>query len=353
MLIDKILYYVKIIAIIQVVVIVLSLFILYLTKIILYFRNKKLIKTQLKIEQLLPALVRDQVELTPNAATFLRCWIFLVLKTLHRYEQNTDTRLAFNKLLVMLKADVLLPVAAKLSESRRWFKRYTATLCYIYAFNEQCEKQVLKLIFDNILMVSINAAMIAVRYSNEKLINAMIDVFSDRRRIQQVICAEIIMQENNDISAILFARLVTEQDVYKKVFCYRLLLEVPSKDIMYPDVQQDLENKNIDLKIAALRYLAQLQTEFKAKLIQSLALDADWEVRAVVARLMGDFIDTKNVELLELMLTDKNFVVRVNAANSLLQEGDKGIAALLSQTPNRDKYAYEAAQQVLLAAKII
>ena len=114
----------------------------------------------------------------------------------------------------------------------------------------------------------------------------------------------------------------------------------------------DLEIDSIDLKISILNYLAHTVDETKNEKIYFLASDSHWEVRAVAARALQNVAEEKSYFILKNMLSDLQWWVRVNAANSLLKKGEKGIEILKKQSRHTDKYAYETAQTILSQAKI-
>ena len=165
--------------------------------------------------------------------------------------------------------------------------------------------------------------------------------------MQQSVYADLISKNNSNISEIIEKRLEEEQNLYVKIYCYRLLFQLPAQNTIIPEVKEDIKENSKDLKIAILNYIGRIHDAEKNEIVYAATHDKDWEVKAVAARLLGSIHSEKSLELLEPMLDDLQWWVRINAAQSLSQQGQNGIAILESQSPERSKFAYETAVKVL------
>ncbi len=346
---DKILELAKVVTVIQVLIITSFILLMYLTRYFFQYRGQKNAGETEEISNLFNTNFDQQQIFSPEAAKQLQKSIQQVLFVLTAFEKKhsgSDYIGAFNAQLSNL---VLKPAARKWFDSWRWLERYSAARCYTYGFDAEDEKKLLHLINDKSLLVSINAATVAVNYSNPTLINEMITVYSEARRIRQSSFAEIIANGHPDIASIIVERLQKESNLYVKLFCYRLLCRLPVSEVV-ACVETDIKIDAVDLKIAVLEYLVHCGEKANKELIYPLANDANWQVRAAVAKALGRVDDKKKcISLLAILLSDSEWWVRINAANSLSQLGESGIEILKNQSPTRDKFAYEIAQVVLMA----
>lgn len=346
---DKILEIIKIIAILQGIVIASFIALMYLAKLVVYFKEKKNIKKRKQIHTLFEEHFKKHEPLSLKNVNIFKHSIqnvLIVLKDFDTEHQGSDYLELFKS---QLSASVFKPVARKLTESRHWFKRYTATLCYLHGFDDIDEPKLIKLLDDSTLLVAINAGMCVLKYNNSPLINAMITSFAASRRLQQSAFAEIFVrnEKKHDISEIVLKRLETESDVYVKIFCYRLLTRLPQASIS-PSARRDLHIASTDLRIAVIEYISHTDDIEKVSLIYSLVDNPDWEIRASIAKALGNIKDDVSTQKLSVFLNDSKQWVRINAAKSLSQHGEPGMKILRTLSPENDKFAYETAKSLLM-----
>ena len=101
-----------------------------------------------------------------------------------------------------------------------------------------------------------------------------------------------------------------------------------------------------EMKIACIRALEKLGDSDMYDIIVTALLDEDWRVRAVAAK-NAEVCADKVVEALKLALRDKNYFVRINAAQALSKTGEKGIAVLTGLTMSDDNFARDMAHYML------
>lgn len=346
---DKVIYIVKFVSIFQVTLIVIFIALLYLTKIFVVSIEKRKKETRDEIVNKLNWHFNNSVSVasSPKTMKLLKKSIEDVLFFLSELEKNKKESEHLRHFLEELSELVLKPSARTLSRSRKWLNRYVATLCFSYGFDEKDKLMILQLINDDIVLVSVNAAKIAVKFRNSFLINAMISYFSQGRRLQQSAYVELISKDNHNISSIIEDRLQEEKDLYVKIYCYRLLNKLPLSNNIIDKVKEDLEINSIDLKIAILNYISKIDDELKNDLLYTHAQAPHWEVKAVVAKLLDKVDSKKSLGLLDNMLKDSEWWVRINAAHTLGKKGKEGIEILKNQSPELDKFAYETATEVL------
>jgi len=343
----KLLFYVKWIIVLQLIMITLLVLTTYLVKIYINFKEKNRCRQFARMEASLTEIAKGKQELTADILKNAGKSISIVLAILSSLEGKFDT-FVWRKVKARLVEEVLLPKARKLTKSRNWFKRHQAAQCFSLGKSETDDNNIIQLINDPVLLVSLNAATIALKYhSSPALINAVIDRFSKNRRLQQSIFARILSNYGVEITPFIIQRLVVEADPYVKAFCYRLLTSLPVQEVIADTAYLDVDAGNLELEITVLNYLAYNKAERVEEILNKKLNSSEWQIRAVSAKCLGQLHSIKSVALLAEKLNDSAWWVRINAAQALVKLGDMGIEILKRQSPEVDAYAYEAALQVL------
>lgn len=342
---ETILHIVKIVAIIELILITLFVVLTLCAKLYFSSHKKKNSQNLKEIFELLHAHMINKEPISNEQAKKLRKSIPNVLIVLKRLGEKPNDY--FETLKKQLFTLVLKPSAVKWCKSYSGFKRNQAAMCYLYGLEPDDRHRINRLLNDSTLLISMNAGLSIVQFGDAEQINNVITTFSQGRRLQQALLAKMITQGPRDLSPIIIDRLRVEPDPYVKTFCYRLLCEFPQQTVA-PIAKEDFTIDVVDLKIAIIRYYMHCQNPEKNELIYELASDKHWEVRAVIAKSIGTIPGDKSIQLLAKLLCDTEWWVRLNAANALIEQGEKGIDVLNNQSPDKDKFAYETAQKVLI-----
>lgn len=335
------------IGILQFILIILCIIILYAIKIVLILNDKYLERKIQIIKPLLQKIDQSPEKITRSMITTLKNSLQQLLNLI----EDNDPLYHREKVIKVLTEHVFKPKARILATKRNWYKKYLAIACFNYGVDEQDEKYLINLVHDPILLVSLNAARVIFKFPSHRTLNALIDAFSRGRHLQQNSFVDIIAVKNSQLKKIkkyIIERIRNEPDQYIKAFCYRILTLLPSHDEANAWIQNDLQTNNIELKIAILYFLAKSNFHDFIQNISESANDQRWEVRAVASKLLGQMGDEQFLPLLENNLYDQEWWVRINAANALLNFGKKGVDVLESVTKERDRFAYETAQMVLI-----
>ncbi|MDR3503592.1 MAG: HEAT repeat domain-containing protein [Legionella sp.] len=342
---ETILHIVKIVAIIELILITLFVLLTFFAKCYFSWHKKKNSHNLKWIFELLHSHIVNKESFSITQAKKLRKSLPNVLIVMKRLEEKPNDY--FEQLKKQLFALVLKPVAVKWSSSYSGFKRNQAAMCYLYGLDPDDRNRIFRLLNDPTLLISMNAGLSIVQFGDAEQINNTITTFSQGRRLQQSLLAKMITRGPRDLSPIIIERLHTESNPYVKTFCYRLLCEFPQQTIA-PIAKKDFNIGVVDLKIAIIRYFLHCQESGKNELIYDLAMDTHWEVRAITAKSIGTIPGDKSIQLLAKLLCDPEWWVRVNAANALIEQGEKGLDVLHNQSPDKDRFAYETAQKVLI-----
>jgi len=349
---DGTLQLVKFIGFLQLAVVIVSIFLFYLLRAYLNMNDRYLNKKTEDIKQLLNLLIKDEIKLTSKLFQWFKKNVRELLKCMEQLEVSPSLLPRWIDIREQLSNNVLKPHARRLAKSSKGLNQYFAILCYEYGINDEDEPVLSELVQSDIAIVSLNTARVIFKYPSPKTMNALIDSLAQGRRIQQSLYTEVLLSEStrtNDIIAKTFTdRLISEPDPYIRIFCYRMLKLLPPPNKVIDAIKVDIISQNLDLKIASLEYLSRAQNKDSCDMLRQCLNDTAPEVRAVVAKLLGERNDKHSIPLLEEKLPDSGWWVRTNAAEALSKLGTKGILALQQQSPEVDKFAYETAQKVLI-----
>ncbi|MFI4956573.1 MAG: HEAT repeat domain-containing protein [Gammaproteobacteria bacterium] len=258
-----------------------------------------------------------------------------------------------------------------LYNSKNMLNRYTAAKLFLYHYEKTDADKVIRLIKDPAIFISVPAARVGFKFSCAQLINEAINVFYKFRRLQKSVLSSIAENAPESSRIIVIERLLMEEDAYVKCFCYAIMMHFPPAESLSEKltrivktlttqvlppfhiiqhlseaIPRDLDSNVLDLKLAALKYAGHNPGyyHFVPKYLNA----PEWQLRAAAAKIVGNMHDVSESDALASLLRDKEWWVRIRAAQSLVSLGRTGIQILKSQSPNIDKYAYEAANQALL-----
>lgn len=225
-------------------------------------------------------------------------------------------------------------------------RRYYALKCL--EFNSQCypEEIFISLIQDSTLLISVNAAMLAVKRPTQAIVDKIIEVFSKSRRVQENLFSQIVASMQPTICVYIIHKLDSIQEPYERAFCYLILQKLDNIKEIYQKAQDDLQSTVINLKISALKYCAKNDLISLDEICQYLN-DPIWQVRVATLQILAKRKEPRTIPLIAKRLRDTAWWVRLNAALSLKSFGAAGIQCLQLQQPETDRYAYEIAQYVL------
>lgn len=339
-------------AMIQLVIIILLILVFLLTRLIMLLKSKHRQKVIDKICKILTEINTDANVLTNKVVQYLNKYIFEFIICLDNSKLDTSNINNWQAAKKILNKEVLWKQAKILSNSSRWFNRYLATRCYELAENTAEQEIIIKLVHDKTVLIMLNSALLIINNATAKSINALIDAFSNERRLLQTTLVNILkgqsVKDDKGIVVIINKRLQNELDPYVRMFCYRILSTLKaSEQINYCVPENDLINTNVDLKIAALKYLAHSNYNKNKSILLSYLKDTNNDVRAAVIKALRRKKDLSLFSIFESMLKDPSWWVRINSAIALTELGEDGIIALKSQSIEKDKFAYETAQAAL------
>lgn len=338
--------FVKIIILGQITLIIFFIVMMYLTKMFFYFRNTRDSKRGNKIQSILYSQLDKQEPFSQSTIVLLRRGLRELLKVIPDVKNKGYPPAAYRSLINQLSDEVFKPKARRWAYSKMWQNRFDAVIAYHYGVDPQDEKQLLKLLHDPSILISINAAEIVVEHNLIKLINEMITKFSKYRYLEQSLILDQLLSWKSNISSIVLNRLDHDENINIRIFCYRILTLYPQPKII-SSIKLDLSTDSNDLKIAIIYYLIHCNDDKKNDLLYPLVNEQDSSVRAMLATALGSISTNKSIELLSLLLCDKAWKVSYNSACSLYEHGATGIEILKKQLISQNKLAHDMAFSVL------
>lgn len=341
-------YYVKWIGIVQVIVLLALILLSYALKLYYKYKITSLVKKISNFEKSLEILSLNPIQLSAHDLGFLGNHFQVLIDIIPKMDEKTN--LPFWKpLRERIIKEILLPQARKKVFSKYWKARFSALQCFDFRIEPDDINLLPPLIKDEVFIISLNAARIAIEHPTPNLINTIIDTYAQGRKLQQNTFGSIITKFANKegIIPVIFERLIGEKNVYVKAFCYRLLAQLQQQQELTPTLEEDLISPNRDLVIAVLLYLTHNADTKSIQIIRQHLSNNDWEIRTIAAKCIGILKDKDSIPQLDQLLKDSQWWVRHNAAKALANMGITGIDVLKAQRPDVDRFAYEISQYVL------
>lgn len=110
-----------------------------------------------------------------------------------------------------------------------------------------------------------------------------------------------------------------------------------------PVARQRLADADPEIRATAARVVGKLGDAQSVPALTKLLSDPEWYVRAAAAKAFDSMhVDEATTRALTRSLSDETWWVRVNAAHALAQQGNGGVEALLAAAEGQDAYSRDA-----------
>lgn len=339
--------FLKIVALVQIILVIGLLLWAYGLKIYAYYQHAQQQKTILKLNEAIKLGLKNPQNFTTQTLKINRRHLSLLIDVITQWDNQLTLKDQSWQTIRQDLLSITQPQLQWLATSTEWYERYLA--CLTLSLFEQCPEEsiLLKLIQDPIPLIAINAAKLALQSNSKALVNAVIDLFAEGRRVQQSFYTQIITGANPSIMPFINERLCHEKNPYILAFCYRALTALPPRTTRLETITRDSESNNIDLRLAVLSYRHHQHDSTLPAHLLALLQEKHWEIRARAAKLLGLQQNSNSAAFLEQSLCDPVWWVRLNAAEALYQLGEPGRLILQNQTPEKDRFAYDAAKLIL------
>lgn len=316
----------------------------YILKFYFLLKNIKKQRLKIKIDNYFKILLKENY----NTKKFSKRWhkIEILLPIIQKLNKTSNQN--WPELKDKLFHEVLLPQARKNAYSWFWLNRYMAIQVFVQKIETKDDGYVIKLVNDRVPIVALNAIPLAIKSNSEIAINIVIDKMAKERRLAQGIFLKEFKNSQATVVPIIEKRLKTEKDPYVRATCYKLLKSFPKKYKIIPkNIKKDINSKTLELSLNSIKYLNHLNKKDAEPILNVLLKSKTWQVRVAAIQTLADFKDKKYIHEIANSLEDPNWWVRFNSATALKQYGEPGLKVLKTRDPNKDLYAYEAAQHVL------
>jgi HEAT repeat protein len=115
-----------------------------------------------------------------------------------------------------------------------------------------------------------------------------------------------------------------------------------------PPLLMLIHHEDREVRLNAVRALASIGDSSVTKAISCLAEDPSWEVRSIMIKALGRLRASDHTEILLEALSDPEWWVRQNAAQALLELGEKGVGELRRAADHHvDAYGRDISRQIL------
>jgi hypothetical protein len=268
--------------------------------------------------------------------------LVIVMETFnHRFKESN-----WGELKNELAKLYLLPKARKLALSPFWIKRNLAARCFSLAPQHKDEPLIIKLIEDQNFLVRSVASIAAVQLNSQKGIAKILTKMSQETGYARFFYRDILLQA----SAKAFERIEQIAASSKQPALHLACLEILTGKTTAANLtflHKDLKSSNAKIRLAAVKVMAaNLPKSFIDELMYCLN-DPDETIRAEAATGLINFPSKKNREILEKLLQDEDWIVRLSAAKALKRMDPEGVLILRKQKKQHHEDAYAAAQYVL------
>lgn len=278
---------------------------------------------------------------------FLNKWkkIDILIPVINKFDKNVNSA-AWHDLRLTLVHSVILPLARKAAMKKNWVMRFFAAEAFRLANEIDDEKYIVKLSKDSIPLVYLNALSAALKSKSKSALDVIITRMSDERGLTQSTYLQAFDNASATTRSMIEQHLQSTNEPYTRATCYKILLKYSAEKINW-NIKSDIESSNLELRLAALRFLAHNEGKSSIPTLRHHLKDQQWEVRIAAIHCLGDLHAIEAISEIALCLRDPEWWVRINAGQALKNLGKEGIEVLKAQDPNVDKFAFETAQHVL------
>jgi hypothetical protein len=231
----------------------------------------------------------------------------------------------------------LIKTARKWTKSPFWYRRSFAARTFSIFCNKQDEDSIIYLLRDSIQLIRIQAVKAAITFKTKKTINELINQMSVEKRFSKYIYRDPLFNGDENIYHIIKQRLLNEKDEKIIMVCLDLLtIQIDSN--VFDIAKKYIHSPNLELKLTAIRAIANYPTAESAKILYSLYDENNWQARAIVAKSLAVWHSTDSIPVLEKLLFDDKWWVKLNAALTLSKIGVEGKQILKEQDKNSKAY---------------
>ena len=245
------------------------------------------------------------------------------------------------------KDSLIADIRKKLLSNNPWKKRIGAYQAGEFGFDEFSEILLKQLkTSDKELFYITSRALIKLGgklYIKQVLYQAVKEAKMEKNNILTLV--ELVEEDINDI----LDQAMTQDNAFLNAIALEIYGQRQYMEAVFW-IDKMISSPYKEVRIASLKAAEALgdigDNEYINKIL-SLEFDQEWEVRAFLAKFLKKVKTDNSVEGLKRLMKDMNWFVRYNAANSLAEQGEKGIKALIDLLNSEDKFARDKAKEMI------
>ena len=307
--------------------------------------NKKVeLTTQIK-EEVSNYLAGAEIDLEDEFSRFkLKILENIIIDYLQQVRGTTADKLkklAENSGVVDLKVEQLI-------DSDQWWKKSEAAYALGNLRSKRAIKPLLECLEEQNSDLRYQSALALAKIDGTKYLDEAINRLLELKFYPNDVILRLIEAVEEDIYPVM-EQLLSSQEIKKKIIALRSLgLKQDYRALKW--IKDYLQAENSKLVIACLKaayHLGDVDDDQYFKLLLSTRNKDDTKVRANLAKVLEKFRSSASRRELKELMTDPQWEVRYNAAQSLLAHGNKGLLALSQQLGSEDNFAQDIAWQTL------
>lgn len=266
--------------------------------------------------------------------------IFFELNKTHRNKPE------WKKIRKKFCNDILFPIARKATSHKNWLSRFYAAQAFSFDTDVHDENTILKLLDDPVPLVFYASLEGAVKAPSKESIHKIINRLSKENWITKSLFIQVFQTASTTTRYMIENILLGSTEPLTRATCYTVLSQFTMSHIRW-DMSEDLNSIFLNLKIAALKYIAHARSKEATPILVLHLKDKSWEVRTICLRLLGEIGARKAIGPIADCLNDPDWWVRLASATTLRGFGEEGIRILESQKDKIHPDAFNAAHNVL------
>lgn len=289
----------------------------YVFKIVNYFKAISKKSMILEIELYLREKMRINEQVTD--LSFKNKWkkIQILLMVIKKLDNNAMIE-DWLQIKTNFIRSIMLPLAREAAFSEDWAMRFAAAQVFTLYSENGDEIFILKLLKDEIPLVSYLGANAAITFGSKEALDLIITQMSKNSWLTQSLYMQAF--DNAPYATCYFiSKMMKSTDNFTiRSICYNILLKYPTFLVDW-DINEDIESKNIILVLSAIRYIAYSQPVIAAPILIRLLDHPQWQVKAVALCSLTKFDAASAIPKIELCLNNSNWWVAL-AAQQVLQK---------------------------------
>ncbi|STX37875.1 HEAT repeat domain-containing protein [Legionella feeleii] len=245
----------------------------------------------------------------------------LILRLFKNFESEQPPDWEEKKITII--RDNILPYARKYINKKSWEKRYFLTICFSYYLDINDHQLLIQLINDKQTIISFNAMHIASKVGTKPLLKAILYKLHREPHSFHAFVIHSLLQAPQ-WNVVIKEELTANAEPWLKKIGYEILRVTGASPDYFDLIQADCNNKNINIRLAAIRLLPFIDKTRYLESYKKLIKDENWMVRNTIVKTLREVQDLAAMDLLVDSLQDPQWWVRANAAKTLANYGDAG-----------------------------